>query len=526
LSVAQTLTTRTIHAAQNSFNSAAALPLQQHLGFSALALLGPASLPSLPVLFLLNWSCASLEMVQGAGLKSTQVPLRGWTLLPLQSNSVSCVVADFDAVPNAGSLGVRILAEIRRVLAPEGCCVAVTAHRRRPRDPRLWSRYRLVPPVRRWLRTFDQHGWAQRDAVLLQFDGPRLTSVQLGPEPCRSGTPKGRADAVALVRSGCGAAETSRLGEVSRALTDCLAVQQPVDRIYVRKIGKTAAFLSLGDSRIVVRMPGSMIALARARRNYLALDALHRKVIPTEIPTHLVPRPLTQGVAGNQPYFVESCVPGAPRRAAVAQIRWEPQALEFITSLHVATARPQLLTDAWFEQTVEPALSNIDEWRHDPGNRDAIAWLRARLRERLIGQQLPVVRSHGDFTAGHCLYDSSGRLSGVVDWELSTADGLPLLDLIQCVDLPVEYTSDGRWLRAELVFDAVEGAGPLSGAPEIIAYMKRLSLPEALLPSLLMMFWIDHAASRIAARRSDERWFQGRVKAPLRRVRQLAERSG
>jgi aminoglycoside phosphotransferase (APT) family kinase protein len=487
-------------------------------GFSSLALLAGRDLHP-TVLYLLTWSCATVTTTRPDGTTSSTIVVDGWSRLPLAAASIDVVVADLDLVPNSEATRRSVATEVRRVLKSKGRCIAIITHRRRPRNLRDWSRYRLVPPMSRWHHALSGPGLSQVQAAVLQFDGPRITDVQFGSRPCRDAVAAAPGDAVALVLSPTTSVEPSIVQEISRVVA---GAENRIDRIHVRKIGKTAAFLSAGHSRVVVRMPCSSVALARARRNHAALEVLRRS--GGSIPMQLVPEPIGWGEVGSQSYFVETCVPGVPRRERVPRIHWDKQALELITDLHVATARSHVLSEEWFQQTVEPALSNVERCELEDEGRRAIDWLRSATREHLLGERLPIVRSHGDFTAGNCLYDSCGRLSGVVDWELSSGDALPLLDLLQCVDLPIEYTRDGRWQRAELVFDAVERTGPLFDAPEIVDYMRRLGVPKDLLRALLLLYWIDHVGARVLARRADAAWFQRRVKAPLRRVRQLAER--
>ena len=114
----------------------------------------------------------------------------------------------------------------------------------------------------------------------------------------------------------------------------------------------------------------------------------------------------------------------------------------------------------------------------------------------------------------------------MVDWELSREDALPLLDLLQSIDLPAEHASDGRWLRSELILDAAAGRGPLDDAAEIREYTQAIGVDRQLVTPLLLMHWIDHVGARVAVRRSDERWVTRRLLSPLARMAQLAAGGG
>jgi hypothetical protein len=490
-------------------------------GFSSLALLGGSSPPK-RVLYLLAWSGAVLTSSVNEDLhgRSTRLAVDGWNRLPFQRDSIDMVVVDLDVVPRGRSKRRAVAGELGRILRAGASCVAVITHRRRPRDRRAWSHYRLVPPIAAWRALLREAGLEQIDQASLDFDGARITGIALpagsGGNPARART----SDAVALVLSSGPPSDGPIVEELRQTISRQLGAEAVLDRVHVRKIGKVAAFVAAGGSRVVVKLPRSPIALVRARRNYAALQALHGS--PAGVAPRLVPAPLGTGIIACQPYFLETVLRGSPRDARVTKSGWEPQAIQFVTALHVATAHPVLLTEEWFDGSIEAALAVIE--RHiSSADRVPIGWLRTTLRRGFLDRALPLVRSHGDFTGSNCLYEADGTLSGVVDWELSRADALPLLDMLQCVDLPSEYTGDGRWLRAELVFDAVEHRGPLSVSPEIGTYMNALGLEKDLLVPLFLMHWVDHVAARVVVRRDDDRWFRGRVSAPLLRLRQLAQ---
>src|SRR5690606_12280959 len=160
--------------------------------------------------------------------------------------------------------------------------------------------------------------------------------------------------------------------------------------------------------------------------------------------------------------------------------------------------------------------------------RDTLSEVSALVRERLCGRELPLVRSHGDFTNENCLYDSAGQLVGVIDWELSAKPALPLLDLVQAMDIAGESSRAPRWQRGDIVLDGVEGRGVLASSPEIAAYVDRMQIPSQLVPFLLLMHWVDHVGARVEARRLDRGWMTRRVHQPLARLRDIlaARRAG
>jgi aminoglycoside phosphotransferase (APT) family kinase protein len=222
--------------------------------------------------------------------------------------------------------------------------------------------------------------------------------------------------------------------------------------------------------------------------------------------------------------FVEDRLPGAAHVSSSSQaVSWEPHALEFISRLHAVTARASVLTGDVYDRLVDRQLRAIAP--HCRGNRQrALRALGEWLRRSLFGRTIPLVRAHGDFTRDNCLYDEAGALCGVIDWELSSGEALPLLDLLQLMDIAGESNAHVRWQRADIVLDAIEGRGPLAAAPPIGRYSTALDLDAASRQALLAMHWVDHVANRIDARVDDAAWMARRFGAPLDRLGAIAER--
>jgi aminoglycoside phosphotransferase (APT) family kinase protein len=287
----------------------------------------------------------------------------------------------------------------------------------------------------------------------------------------------------------------------------------------VRKIGKTALFLRSDDGRrLVARVPRSGIAASRAACNYDALEAIRHDTVYGEWVRSVVPAPWWRGRVAGVSAFLEECRPGEPRQVTGRSIAWEPQALDFITRVHQASAAPVPLTGETYERLVGARVNAIVPHVPTEVGRGTLRHLTALLHERLHGRSLPLVRSHGDLTNENCLYDSSGRLVGVIDWELSQPRQLPLLDVIQSMDIAGESSRAPRWLRADLVFDAAIGEGPLRSAAEVQAYCEALGLQSGNVTPLLVMHWIDHVSARVQARCGDLLWMRRRVYQPLERL--------
>jgi hypothetical protein len=239
-------------------------------------------------------------------------------------------------------------------------------------------------------------------------------------------------------------------------------------------------------------------------------------LIPDEMKA-MVPRPELAGTLDGYPYYVEQSLPGTARddyHGWPPGTGWEPGALRFISELHLATKRPMRVDRAAFEQLVVAPVECIRRRCETPGARAMLEALTVRLERLLFGEQLPLVWSHGDLSAGNCLYDATRRLSAVVDWELFSDRHLPLLDVLNVMEIPFERNAHPTWQR----FDAIRTMFLDGKALELTAlrpYLDRMDISARVLPALSVMYWVDHVAKRIDARASDAVWMQKRVLQPM-----------
>jgi SAM-dependent methyltransferase len=494
-------------------------------GFSSLPLLGTAPAGSL-ALYLLSLTEALLTTTDVERPRVLRTRVTGWTALPVRDAAVDVVIVDLDAAPARSALRRALLAETRRVLRPNGHIIAVLSHARIPRNRRNIRGYRVLSPLASWVRLIRAARLIQAGTALLQFNGERLSEITWRLEPPQGKIAPKHGDAIALVLSRRAAPEApSVLTMLLQAVEAETAAHICLERCLVRKIGKTALFLRTDSDRsLLIRVARSPIALERARRNFDALAAVRREGWMSDRDQELIPYPVVAGRSGSYPFFVETVVKGRPRQPHVLSgVAWEPDALRFISSVHAATAVRTDVTVDLFQRLFATPIETISRWC-DADGRATLAMLARVMGDRVIGSQLPLVRSHGDFTADNCLYEGA-QLSGVVDWELSSAQALPLLDLLQLMEIAGESNSYPRWQRADILLDAAAGRGPLADAAEINEYVAAMGIDRTLIPSLLLMHWVDHVSNRIEPRSSDAGWVDRRVRQPLERIRDIVASS-
>jgi len=269
-----------------------------------------------------------------------------------------------------------------------------------------------------------------------------------------------------------------------------------VKRYHVLNGGK--AIVSVGE------MPGRygsyIVVLVRSpefteRRRHEGELLSRLAALPPEIASR-IPRFYYEEEAGGAHVFVLQEFPGVTLDAPVAGLRAATRdAAHFLLRLHVATRQAIRLTPARFQAMLGAAFEIAR--RRYPVLAAALDRLEATLQKSLINAELPVVWMHGDFKIENIVVDErSCRLLGVIDWEISEPEGLPLLDLwylflynrqiergvdflmvVQDVLPPFQFTGEEAALYAE--------------------YMRALDIAPSLLPALAGALILHHAARRM-----------------------------
>lgn len=180
-----------------------------------------------------------------------------------------------------------------------------------------------------------------------------------------------------------------------------------------------------------------------------------------------VPRPLELSRRCGRVALAETRVDGRPLAGTVT-----PALAEQVTRWAAAlagTPAPQARA-TWWERLVEKPLRLFErEYRAVVTPAEL-----ARAREVLAQlPDLPLVVEHRDLSPWNVVVDDAGGL-GVLDWESSVEDGLPLLDV--------------------LYFVAYAGLED-GGAACVELYRSLLGLPDDVVTPLRLLCWIVHAHS-------------------------------
>lgn len=228
-------------------------------------------------------------------------------------------------------------------------------------------------------------------------------------------------------------------------------------------------------------------------REAAALTAAHR--IPVRCGTS-IPRLIAYEEWHDTELLVETAVPGRVLRPS--DVRRHPAryaaALEgWVTDVHVASAHGGHVPGARWTAILDhlerdPALP--------PGDRALVVRTR-ELTTVLDEDAVPRVLEHGDLSAPNILVADDGTL-GVVDWELASAEGLPLADLVAALAF-VAFARAGATDRHQDIspfVDAFFGGRRAWAWPHVERYANAMELDRALVAPLFLACWSQSVVGR------------------------------
>lgn len=286
------------------------------------------------------------------------------------------------------------------------------------------------------------------------------------------------------------------------ARSGLLADGVPDVRRYLPLPGKIV--LSLGPespatARRIVVLPLQPKYVEWRRREIEVIRALRR--LPSPVSTRF-PAVYEEFSYGNETGFVLSEIPGITVDRHVPRIaEANAHALDFLIEFHRLTARRTPVDDRLYGTLCGYILDNLRRTYTDLGAQ--IARMDRLLQARLLHRPLTVVWLHGDYKLENLIIDP-GTLSvnGVIDWELSREEGLPLLDPLYLLTYDRMMRDGSDFLS---VYRNVIQPGRLDAGEQamLARYLQAIALSEDVQQVLRALFFLHHIGCRYVYDRRD-----------------------
>jgi len=262
----------------------------------------------------------------------------------------------------------------------------------------------------------------------------------------------------------------------------------------------------------ILRLPAGRQAEEDESRAWFMLEQLAARPALAD----RVPRPIVRGAFQRIGYFLESAVAGEPLSKAqrsLSRALLAGMVGDFLRVLHApgATHVPLVPGSASFSALVGEPIARMRRAGVEPLR---CASLEKALAARLAGRDWPVGLQHGDFGV-HNLFTDNARISGLIDWEYATAQGLPALDAVNYLESMQRLASPSSSLK-ENVARLAKWDWPCAEELDMLrAFYRQLAIDPACHPLLCDLAWLGHLGRQLATTaRFDPRFFDHRL-APM-----------
>ncbi|MCK4810120.1 MAG: aminoglycoside phosphotransferase family protein [Candidatus Omnitrophica bacterium] len=268
-----------------------------------------------------------------------------------------------------------------------------------------------------------------------------------------------------------------------------------VKRIF---IGKPNTLIIITKKNIL-RMPLDRLSAIRCRVNKIML----KKTQKTNI-ANLTPRILQEGEFQGKKYYCEEKLPGVAIGLPIKKMdELVVKAADFITKFHQETAKDITITESNFKRLFGRDFERLNLYLNDE-YREKLKTIKQNIKKQLIDKKFKTVWMHGDYKVENILVNTkTWHIEGIIDWDLSGLEGLPLLDVFYLL-----IDKKGIMKRQQLLH--VFCNGPISSKFSMLEqkiidkYLGRLMISDQFIRPMLIMFWINTITRRYRQQLIDE----------------------
>ena len=273
---------------------------------------------------------------------------------------------------------------------------------------------------------------------------------------------------------------------------------KPDHRPVLVRIGDTSvALISVSEPRggggFMLRIPLTPQVSVQQRHNLETLTKIVAKLGPDSFLAGLLPQPLATLECKGNPVFVERLCPGFDLRNCYRRQDLSGVfrlGLDFLLKLHrefdESRTHSSASIDSWLRVREHHIYKNLPSFPE--GSLESLV---EDAKKCLHGCRLPMVCTHGDFWPGNLLTTERGdSLTGVVDWEFSDLEGIPLLDLMHLL-LYTKGLLSGKGFTRSLAERFSAHRFESDEIPFVKEYCAELGIPGSAVWPLVFMAWLD-----------------------------------
>jgi hypothetical protein len=258
-----------------------------------------------------------------------------------------------------------------------------------------------------------------------------------------------------------------------------------------------------GKRGFMIKIPLTPYGERRLDRNIKTLEGIWHHMPELASTVKYVPRGLVRGSFAGQVYFVEELMPGVcaenlalnvPERAGLMG-----SAIDILTELHTATLSRTRINEEIFRELFIKPICEVAEFLEYEKESHTLNRITSVLRQMVLGASLPLVWSHGDFSLKNVnVSESSLRMTGLIDWDLSRKVSLPLLDLLHLIAR--ERLVDERLTFRDVLRKYFFPLALRRVHNDLFSnYVETMSLDHSVIPALCIMYWISRIHGHIGS---------------------------
>lgn len=249
------------------------------------------------------------------------------------------------------------------------------------------------------------------------------------------------------------------------------------------------------ESGVVFRIPLEKESIRRCRANMEVLTEITQN---KGVMVAKVPCPLWVGEFEGHVYFVESEIRGRIIDRPVPEIHSiSPKAIDVLIQFHRETVVETRINETLFNSLIARPLDIMTAFVDREQDFLITKKLQIFLRKAFLNKVFPLVRSHGDFKIENMIvHPQSGDIEGIIDWDLSQRQGLPLLDLLYFMMFNQSlflYRDIGTLIHEKLVPWQLDASEKFI----IDRYLNSFHISEEYLFPLVVMYWLYHVSFRL-----------------------------